>query len=58
MLIRLSQLLRKPLGLPEAHLPLWEKLKASLPILAQATYPKLLRKEMFRHNQLTFAVEL
>lgn len=57
LLIRLSQLLKKSLGLPEAHLPLWEKLKATLPFLAQATYPKFLRKEMFRHNQLDFAIK-
>lgn len=58
LLIRLGQLLKKPLGLPETHLALWEKLKATLPFVAQATYPKLLRKEMFRHNQLAFAVEV
>lgn len=58
LLIRLGQLLKKPLGLPETHLALWEKLKATLPFVAQATYPKLLRKEIFRHNQLAFAVEV
>lgn len=45
------------LGLPKDHRSLWEKLKATLPIMAPASYPKLLRKEIFRHNQLAFAIQ-
>ncbi|MCX7606369.1 MAG: 2Fe-2S iron-sulfur cluster-binding protein [Bacteroidia bacterium] len=58
VLIRLAELLKHPLGLPTEHLPLWERLKASLPFLEKATYPKLLRKEIFRHNQLDFAIRV
>lgn len=57
ILIRLAEEMRQPLGIPEAHLPLWEKLKAELPFMAKAVYPKLLRKEIFRHNQLAFAIQ-
>jgi len=57
MLLSLAEAAQLPLGLPKAHLPLWEKLKAQLPIMEKATYPKLLRKEIFRHNQLTFAMQ-
>lgn len=56
MLLMLSERAGLGLSLPKDHLPLWEKLKAELPIMAQAFYPKLLRKEIFRHNQLAFAI--
>ncbi|MCX7981172.1 MAG: 2Fe-2S iron-sulfur cluster-binding protein [Bacteroidia bacterium] len=58
MLVRIAEEMKLNLGLPQEHLPLWEKLKASLPFLHSATYPKLLRKEMFRHNQLAFAIQV
>lgn len=58
MLIKLAKKLKKPLGLPSEHLPLWEKLRGTLPFMAGAVYPKLLRKEMFRHNQLEFAIQV
>jgi NADH-quinone oxidoreductase subunit G len=57
LLLRIAERMKAPLALPTEHLPLWEKLKATLPFLSQATYPKLLRKEIFRHNQLAFATE-
>jgi len=57
-LLSIAEKLGKPLGLPAEHLPLWERLKAQLPIMQSATYPKLKRKEIFRHDQLTFAIKV
>ncbi|MCS7152946.1 MAG: 2Fe-2S iron-sulfur cluster-binding protein [Bacteroidia bacterium] len=58
ILMMLGELLQLGLSLPKEHLPLWERLKAELSFMSQAVYPKLLRKEIFRHNQLAFAVKV
>ncbi|MCX7651449.1 MAG: 2Fe-2S iron-sulfur cluster-binding protein [Bacteroidia bacterium] len=58
MLLLIAEQAQLSLGLPKEHLPLWERLKAELPIMARASYPKLLRKEIFRHNQLAFAIQV
>ncbi|MCS7161850.1 MAG: 2Fe-2S iron-sulfur cluster-binding protein [Bacteroidia bacterium] len=58
LLLRIAEAAKESLRLPLEHKPLWEKLKATLPFLESATYPKLLRKEIFRHNQLEFALSV
>ncbi|MCS7189678.1 MAG: 2Fe-2S iron-sulfur cluster-binding protein [Bacteroidia bacterium] len=57
LLMRIADKMSQSLNLPSEHLALWEKLKATLPFMSQAVYPRLLRKEMFRHNQLAFAIQ-
>jgi NADH-quinone oxidoreductase subunit G len=58
LLIGLADKLKKPLALPTDHLSLWEKLKATLPFMQSAVYAPLKRKEIFRHDQLTFAIKV
>ncbi|MCX8112102.1 MAG: 2Fe-2S iron-sulfur cluster-binding protein [Bacteroidia bacterium] len=57
LLLTLAEQLHLGLSLPKEHLPLWERLKAELAVMTSASYPKLLRKEIFRHNQLAFAFQ-
>ncbi|MCS6790289.1 MAG: 2Fe-2S iron-sulfur cluster-binding protein [Bacteroidia bacterium] len=57
LLMRVAEKAGRPLGLPHEHKVLWQQLKNELPFMQKATYPPLKRKEIFRQNQLQFAVK-
>lgn len=46
------------LGLPQEHLPLWEKLRATYDWMKSSVYPPLKRRAIFRHDQFEFGVRL